>query len=267
LNREAVSCFIVSRLFAYQNLISNANPISGLYDSALALVYPQACVECGSNVESRHDGVVCAACWTATRLFRKADTLCWKCGAFSSASVAADKRQTIRCGKCDIDMFSAARACGSYEGGLRASVLALKREPQVARRLATIMHEAQKRSPLDAADLIVPVPLHADRERERGFNQASLLARELARMTKLPLDEHSLVRRIHTERHRAGMDARARRESVADAFAVRHPKLIAGRRVLLVDDVFTTGATVSVCAAALMNAAAKDVYVLTIARA
>ena len=163
-------------------------------------------------------------------------------------------------------MFTSARACGSYEGGLRASILALKREPHVARRLAAMMLQAQKRKPSDKADLIIPVPLHSRRERERGFNQAALLARELARETKLPVDEHSLVRRSQTERHRTGMDARARRESVADAFAVRHPKLIAGRRVLLVDDVFTTGATVSACAAVLKAAGAKDVYVLTIAR-
>lgn len=233
----------------------------------LALVYPQACAVCGDSVESRHDGVVCAACWTKTPLFVETDTLCWKCGAPGRASFAAGQRQAIRCGQCDDDLFTSARACGSYEGGLRASVLALKREPHVARRLAAVMLQALKRTPSDSADLIIPVPLHSRRERERGFNQAALLARELARATKLPLDEHSLVRRSHTERHRAGMDARARRESVTGAFTVRHPKLIAGRRVLLVDDVFTTGATVSACAAALKAADARDVYVLTIARA
>jgi predicted amidophosphoribosyltransferase len=74
------------------------------------------------------------------------------------------------------------------------------------------------------------------------------------------------VRRVHTERHRAGMDARARRESVADVFAVRHPKLVTGQRVLLVDDVFTTGATVSACAAVLREAGTQDVFVLTLAR-
>jgi ComF family protein len=143
----------------------------------------------------------------------------------------------------------------------------LKREPHVARRLALLLHEVQMRGPLDAADLIVPVPLHADRERERGFNQAVVIARELARLSRLPLDEHSVARRLHTERHRAGMDAKARRESVADAFAVRHRDLIVGKRVLLVDDVFTTGATASACAQALIEVGAGAVFVLTIARA
>jgi ComF family protein len=173
----------------------------------------------------------------------------------------------IRCGRCDDDAFSAARACGFYEGALRASILELKREPHVARRLAQLTFELQQREPLNRANLIVPVPLHPERERERGFNQSMILARELSRLSGLPLDEHSVVRRVHTERHRTGMDFIARRQSVADAFAVRHPKLVAGQRVLLVDDVYTTGATVSACAVVLKAAGAEGVLVLTLARA
>jgi ComF family protein len=238
-----------------------------LYDAALALVYPQACAVCAASVESRHDGVACASCWRSTRLFAEKDTLCWKCGLFTEAAVSQDRRMSIRCGECDDDVFTAARACGIYDGALRASVLELKRQPHVASRLARLMLATQQRPPLNSANLIIPVPLHSERERERGFNQAALLARALARLSQLPLDEHSVVRRVHTERHRAGMDARARRESVAEAFAIRHPKLVAGQRVLLVDDVFTTGATVSACAAALKDAGAEEVFVLTIARA
>jgi competence protein ComFC len=240
---------------------------SQIYDAALTLVYPQACAVCGRSVESRHEGVACAACWNTTRLFREGDTLCWKCGAFTAAVIGKEKRPSVRCGQCDDDEFTAARACGFYEGALRASVLELKRQPRVAQRLAHLMLDTLQRQPVNSADLIIPVPLHASRERERGFNQAALLARELARLSRLPLDEHSVARRIHTERHRAGMDSRARRNSVAKAFTVRHTDSIKGRRVLLVDDVFTTGATVSACAAVLKDAGAEEVFVLTIARA
>jgi competence protein ComFC len=246
--------------------MSSLHSLSSLYDAALALVYPQACAVCGASVESRHDGVACASCWQATRVFTEDDTLCWKCGAFTAAAIGKDKRKSVRCGHCDDDAFTGARACGVYEGALRASILELKREPHVAARLAQLMFAAQQREPLNSALLIVPVPLHPERERERGFNQALLLAQELARLSKLPLEEHTVVRRLHTERHRAGMDRKARRQSVASAFAVRHPKLIAGQRVLLIDDVFTTGATVSACAAALKEAGAEDVFVLTVAR-
>jgi ComF family protein len=181
--------------------------------------------------------------------------------------VDREKRKMIRCRRCDDAAFTGARACGVYEGALRASILNLKREPHVVRRLAQLTFELQRREPLDTADLIIPVPLHPERERERGFNQSSLLARELASLSNLPLDEHSFVRHVHTERHRAGMDSIARRQSVAKAFAVRHPKLVAGQNVLLVDDVFTTGATVSACAAVLKDAGAEGVFVLTLARA
>ncbi len=240
---------------------------STLYDAALALVYPQACAVCGGSVESRHDGVACETCWKTTRLFSDEDTLCWKCGAFTRAHASEDRKKSIRCGQCDEDSFTAARACGFYEGALRASVLELKRQPHVTVRLEHLMLAAFQREPMNSADLIIPVPLHPNRERERGFNQAALLARELARLSKLPLDEHSVVRRVQTGRHRAGMDSRARRESVAAAFAVRHPDAIAAKRVLLIDDVFTTGATVSACAAALKDAGAEKVFVLTMARA
>ena len=240
---------------------------SQLYDAALAIIYPQACAVCGRSVESRHDGVACETCWNTTRLFKEDDTLCWKCGLFTAASVDKDKRPKIRCGRCDDDAFDAARACGFYEGALRASILELKRQPHVANRLARLMFDTLQRQPVNSADLIIPVPLHPSRERERGFNQAALLARELARLSRLSLDEHSVIRRVQTERHRAGMDSRSRRGSVARAFAVRHTNAIAGWRVLLVDDVFTTGATVSACAAALKEAGAEEVFVLTIARA
>ena len=254
-------------LLRAQNLLSSIQHLSTLYDAALTLVYPQACAVCYGSVESRNDGVACAPCWNAARLIREDDTLCWKCGVVTPAPVSREKRQTVRCRQCDGDAFDVARACGFYEGALRASVLELKCEPRLAPRLAQLMFATQQREPLNSAEVIIPVPLHRGRERERGFNQATVSARELARLSRLPMEEHSVVRSIHTERHRAGMDSRARRDSVANAFAVRHRDMIAGKRVLLIDDVFTTGATVSACAAALKEAGAEEVFVITIARA
>lgn len=236
------------------------------FDSLLALVYPQACEVCGASVESRALGAACAKCWEQTRVFSGSETLCWKCGLLSSAVVPIEKREQVRCHRCDDDDFTVARAAGVYEGALRAAVLSLKREPHLCRKLAQLLVKAQKQYPLNQATRIIPVPLHPEREKARGFNQATLLARELSRLTDLPLDEVSVVRTEHTTRHRAGMDARGRRETVADAFRVVHPALIFDERVLLVDDVFTTGATVSSCSKSLRDAGAREVYVLTIAR-
>src|SRR5947208_11655165 len=136
------------------------------FNAALALVYPQPCDVCGASVESRHDGVACARCWDDAPMFRGDETLCWKCGALSAAKVSDDRRHTVRCGRCDDDAFTNARACGRYDGALRAAVLELKRRPQVPRRLAKHLFQTQQHPPLADADVIIPVPLHAARERE-----------------------------------------------------------------------------------------------------
>ncbi|MDT7604140.1 MAG: hypothetical protein QOF61_2137 [Acidobacteriota bacterium] len=246
----------------------HSRTFDALCDATLALVYPAACAACErASVERRADAPACAACWEGTTIFSGTETLCWKCGVRAHAPVEAEKWEDVRCRRCDAEHFTAARSIGIYEGALRASVLQLKREPHVAARLARLLCEAQRRPPLNSATRIVPVPLHRERERERGFNQAATLARTLAAGTRLPLDAWSVIRVEHTVRHRAGMDARARRETVEDAFQVVRPRLVAGERVLLVDDVLTTGATVSSCSRTLKEAGALDVFVLTVARA
>lgn len=243
--------------------------LDALYDATLALVYPLKCAACdGASVEARRDAPACAACWASTTIFTGEEICCWKCGAEArGGDVPPEKRSAVRCRRCDELAFKAARSVGKYEGALRAVVLTLKHEPHVSARLGQLLYAAQVRPPLDAATRIVPVPLHVERERERGFNQATLLARSLATLSGLPLDERSVVRTKHSSRHRAGMDARARRETVESAFQVERPRLVAGERILLVDDVLTTGATVSACARALTEAGATEVYVLTVARA
>ncbi len=240
-------------------------PLNLGYDALLAVAFPRACAVCGDSVESHALGVACAKCWQLTTIL-SADTLCWKCGQPSIGTVADEKREAVRCQRCDDASFTAARACGIYEGALRASVLSLKREAQICPRVREELVRTQRRYPLNQATQIIPVPLHAEREKERGFNQAVLIGRELSRATSLPLNVVSLVRDKHTNLHRAGMDARGRRDTVAGAFRVTHPALVAGERVLLVDDVFTTGATVSSCASVLLEAGAMEIYVLTIAR-
>ena len=217
-------------------------------------------------MESRSDGVACAACWKETRLITEADTFCWQCGALALGNMGQERREDVRCRRCDDATFTAARACGLYEGALRATVIELKRSPQVPKRLLQLLVATRARPPLDRSTLIVPVPLHRQRENERGFNQAEVLARALSHATGVPVVEDCLVRVAHTERHRAGMDARARRESVEGVFALATPRVIAGENILLIDDVFTTGATVSACSRILLEAGAEEVLVLTIAR-
>jgi ComF family protein len=232
-------------------------------NAGLTLLFPRACDLCGGSVEAMRDGVACANCWKETELFDSSVSFCFKCGApREGGGVAADG-----CRECAELRFTAARALGPYAGALRASVLALKRKPETGGRLLELLAELAASAPLDQADLVSPVPLHAERERERGFNQAAVVASGVARRRGLPVDETSLVRTEHTARHRAEMDARARRESVENVFAVPYPRRVRGRSILLIDDVFTTGATLSACALVLFDAGASQVFVLTIARA
>ena len=236
-------------------------------DGLLAVAYPQSCAICRASVEARKFGVVCEACWVATRVFKGTEALCWKCGVLLDFEALPVEREEVRCGRCETQSFDVARAVGPYKGALRESVLQLKRQPHVAPRLEMLLIAAAKLAPLNLSTRIVPVPLHERRLRSRGFNQAMVMAEALSRGLRLPLDEVSLVRVSSTEKYRAGLDAKGRRDTVAGAFVVRHPRLIADENILLVDDVFTTGATVSACAEALHAAGAQNVFVLTVSRA
>lgn len=119
--------------------------------------------------------------------------------------------------------------------------------------------------PAGPPDMIAPIPLHRSRERERGFNQALLLARRLGRVWALPVRADAVARPIPT-RPQTDLTARERRANVRAAFTVVRPELVSGRHVLVVDDIFTTGSTASACAAALRSAGAATVGVLTVAR-
>lgn len=227
------------------------------YDAILTLTYPQICVICGQSVEQRRFGVVCEACWKGTRIFTDDEEICWKCGRLGQ----------VRCGRCEELTFTVARAAGMYEGGLRESVLLLKRQPYVPQHVERLLMDVAKCEPLSRSTRVIPVPLHPKRLRTRGFNQASIIGQTVSKVLNLPLDEVSLVRVSTTEKYRAGMDSKGRRDTVAGAFSVIHPRLVAGENILLVDDVFTTGATISACAEALVAAGAGNVFVLTVARA
>jgi competence protein ComFC len=235
-----------------------------IFDSLLTLAFPQACGICQNSVENLSDGVACRECWNETRLFSGKETVCYKCGKFFSEKET--DFQTF-CHQCDEHFYDCARAAGLYENGLLASILHLKREPFAAKRLQKIFVSAFENSDFTDASKIIPVPLSKKRFIERGFNQAAVLAKILSDSVKIELDTRSLVRKIHTPMHRAGMDTKARESTVKNAFEVKRPKFIEDEKILLIDDVFTSGATASACAAVLKKSGAENVYVFTAARA
>jgi ComF family protein len=244
---------------------SSKSFLSLLQDATLALFYPRECALCGNSVESYNDGATCAACWKKTRIFKNCESLCNKCGRFLEISLVSDV--SINCYRCRDDFYSAARAVGVYEDALRIAVLELKEKPFIAPKLKTLLEQAINHATFAQTTKIVPVPLHFKREKLRGFNQAQILAKFLSLKTNLPLIERALRRELYTKQHRAGMDEQARHDSIVKAFVVKQPNLIRNENILLVDDVFTSGATASICAKALIDAGAQAVFVLTIARA
>lgn len=166
--------------------------------------------------------------------------------------------------------LAASRSMFRFEGPLRTALHALKFEqhPEAAHPLVEeMLRVLSRRYPESAAwslDVVVPVPLHPEREAERGYNQARLLAEPLATAMSLPLVDNLLWRAHHT-RPQVGLDSQQRRENVREAF--RASGSAAGLNILLIDDVRTTGATLEACANALLQAGAQAVYALTLAQA
>ena len=229
-------------------------------DALAALLFPQGCHVCGRAVLRRADGVACAACWSdpqVTPLYagRAGGERCERCGVAGA------------CAPCAPPGLAAVRSAGDYAGALRAVLLDLKQRPRPCRRLLDLVAETYRREPsLHGADLVVPVPLHPKRLAARGHNQAHALAGAVARAAGLELAPNALARSRHTARRRAGLDREARARAVRDAFRAAG-RLVAGRSVLVVDDLYTTGATLGACAHALERAGAREVLALTAARA
>ncbi len=233
-------------------------------DAITTLLYPQACSICKQGVENIADGVACRDCWEQTKIFSDRDVLCGKCGAFLRES---DHQTETYCRRCDDHFYDSALAVGVYDKALAAAVISLKHVPNVAKTTRKHLVESLERNSFANPDVILPVPLSGKRLLERGFNQAAVLARIIAKSSGIGLDEHSLIRTVHTPMHRAAMDRKAREMTVKDAFSVTRPNLIAGKNVLLIDDVLTSGSTASHCAKVLKTNGAGSVNILTLARA
>ncbi|HEU5102929.1 MAG TPA: ComF family protein [Roseiflexaceae bacterium] len=208
--------------------------VRDLLDSILALLFPDRCAGCAG-----FGSLFCASCRA---------TLAPYPGAV----------RQMPAGLSDL------RIAYIFQSPLREAVHQLKyrKRQRVAQPLGQLMAEHIVARPV-AADAVLAIPLHARRLAERGFNQAEALAREIARLLDLPLLDTGLVRVRATEQQ-ARLDARARAENMREAFAWRGSP--PPSRLLLVDDVLTTGATMGACAVALRDAGARDVYGLALAR-
>ncbi|HEY6547297.1 MAG TPA: ComF family protein [Vicinamibacteria bacterium] len=239
----------------------SASTVAQLLDPLLAVVFPSACPACGRTLDHPSRGPLCGPCWARLPRHRE-DGVC-RCGFPLTPGLVA-------CGRCrrGLTPFDAGGSLGPYEGSLRTLVHELKYRGRrrVAARLAEELLASPRIRALLAGDgVLVPVPLHPRRRRERGFNQSELVARELSTRTGRALCANALVRRKDTA-PQSDLTAAERRRNVAGAFAVRQRARVAGRVVVLVDDVWTTGATARACARILREAGAVEVRLLSLAR-
>jgi ComF family protein len=229
--------------------------------TVLDAVYPPLCISCRASTGEAHG--LCAACWSKIVFLEGPE--CARCGL----PFEFDPGGETLCAPCHAEppAFDRARSVMHYDDSSKALILALKRAdrldlvPPLSRWL-----ERGGRELLAEADVIVPVPLHRWRLWRRRFNQSALLAQKLAKAAAKPFDPLALIRIRATPSQGAMPSAKARRKNVRGAFKVANPSVIAAKSVLLVDDVYTTGATLDACARALKRSGAAKVMAVTLAR-
>lgn len=229
------------------------------------LLYPDSCPICG-EVQGQmlsDDGAVriCPAC--EKRLTRVASPFCMKCGK----PLETDRVRREYCGDCQrgTHAFAQGRAVFVYQGAVIGSMHRLKyaNRRDYAAVFAWEAYEAYGGwLGRIAPDALIPIPLHPKRRKERGYNQADLLAEALAQLSGIPVEKKLLLRTVHTQPQKQ-LHARERKNNLKNAFQISK-KIVQLKKVLLVDDIYTTGSTVDAAAEALLRAGVTKVYVLCI---
>ena len=235
--------------------------LARVWRAGLDALLPPRCLSCGTAVEGE---ALCPDCWRRVRFL--SSPVCEACGI----PFAVDPGPGALCGACaaSAPAFARARAAFAYDAESRGLILAFKHgdHTDAAPAYGAWLMRAGAELLADS-DVIVPVPLHWTRLFARRYNQAALLAHALQGWTKIPVAPELLVRRRRTPTQGTlGRAARTRNLAGAIAVLAKQRARVAGKRILLVDDMLTTGATADACARALLAAGARAVDVLTLAR-
>lgn len=233
-------------------------------NAGLGFVYPEVCQVCMKEKATGREGFVCAHCWQSVRFIRP--PFCERCGL----PYEGDITTSFECSNCrEMEFhFRSARSAVTANEFVRNIIhrykyqRALWFEPFLADLL---VREAAPVLRREKCDMIVPVPLHPVKRREREFNQAERLGAHLAEAAGIPLCG-KVLRRVQPTRTQTLLNKQERAANMKNAFALRRNAVVKGRRIVVVDDVFTTGATTSACAKVLIAAGAADVFVWTVAR-
>lgn len=234
----------------------------------LDVLLPPQCRVCKQDTCGLAVPWVCQPCWQAMP-YITAPT-CAQCGCPFAAPPEGIASPRHRCGACLLHppAYARARAVGHYTGVLRTLIHAMKYEGVygLVQPLGTLLCDQFARHwPTERPQALIPVPLHRSRLRGREFDQALALARCLSASVGIPVWADVLIRH-HKTRSQVGLNVRERRANIRGAFTVRRPQACAGQTLLLIDDVYTTGATVQECTRQLYRHGAARVEVYTLAR-
>ncbi len=232
----------------------------------LDCILPTSCSFCNDPIGDSKIPFFCSTCWADFSVIQ--GPLCPSCGRPFSSPETLVQSPDHTCLACrqKPPMFDQALSVGYFEGSLREAIHQFKYRPcrSLGRPLGEWM--ASNVRLVTDIDIVMPVPLYKKRLRERGFNQALLLAHRLSETHRISFGCDNLYRTRHT-RPQVELTGAERIRNVAGAFALQRPEDVAGRSVVLVDDVFTTGATMNECASVLKQAGASQVTALTLAMA
>lgn len=237
--------------------------ILGVAGSLLDAVIPPRCLKCGEVVANT--GALCAQCFEKISFITA--PLCQSCG-IPFSDIYLENPDSLICGTCveNPPVFERARAVIVYNDDSRSLITRFKYAdrtdlaPAFARWMTRVGGDL-----LADADVILPVPLHRWRLLTRTYNQSAYLARRIAQLSGVPA-EYGALRRVKATPSQGGLSASARKRNVASAFAIIKPEAVSGKRIVLVDDVLTTGATLNACAKVLRHSGATAVDAIVIGR-
>lgn len=229
------------------------------------IFFPSECELCSRLLELPDEKIVCHSCFQSLKPRRT--SFCFCCGKFFD-----DSGEPHFCRKCVIERpaFSVHRSCGQYIGKLKDIIILYKYRGfrVLGKPLASfaLLALGREESLWWDVDSIIPVPLYPEKENQRGFNQAAVLAGELARRRNIELLENHLIK-VKNTAPQTSLEAAGRHRNLRGAFRVISDSRIEGKTVLLIDDVYTTGSTLQECSLEMLKAGAREVRALTIAQA
>ena len=233
------------------------------FEDILNFLFPYQCLRCGKVLNKA--GYLCDKC--ADEINFIVPPYCHKCGYPLQEENTKDHLLCAGCLKKQHTFYRYARSAVVYDNSSKNLILAFKFFDQTENTalLAAMLKVAGKDIFEAGADLLIPVPLHYTRLIKRRYNQSALLVQKLSKMTNIPYDNFSLIRKRKTK-PQVEVSGKERITNVKNAFTVKCPNNIKGKRIILIDDIMTTGSTVKESALALKKAGAKSIDILTIAR-